>query len=160
MSPARHRQTATPRPPLCRWLAPHVVAVEELIFDITSADLGEILWQHVLPPAAPVLRSATIAWPGSLGCHVPPPHLPALTHLSLGPDTSVTLMDRLPNHLVDLPALQEFQLLDGALPDLGEPPAPWLPPTVTLLLLDGAGLRSLAPALVGLPRLRRCAAAG
>lgn len=161
---------------LCRWLEPRLPAVEELSFTLRCGEqhLGSscmLSCEKLLKPSAagpaaarPALRALSVEWPGPVLLDV---------GLGLGPTAGLTSLVYscqllhvmrwgidlgYPNHHL-LPPLQKFAFSDGSL-DSGWPlQLPWLPPSLTLLSLDGASVRELPPLLAHLPALRRCAGA-
>lgn len=106
--------------------------------------------------AATRLSLLCIAWPGAwpiclgdVAAHAPR----SLTRLVFWPGTTVTVAGELhPGHLQ---ALRNFELADCTLSfSSAKDEAAWLPPSLTLLHLAGAGLQRLPPVLGRLPALR------
>ncbi len=162
-------QVSVPCRRRCRWLAPRAAAVEELFFAAVAEEPANPNHYTLLavpkllfsccPADAPLpLAKLSIEWPeavllgGPRGA-LPLPLLAHLRKLALPAVGRLDIGERIPASL----ALSDFGLCGGTLWGRDAAlAAPWLPPSVTALFLESAGLRALPPVLTHLPRLRRC----
>lgn len=162
-SPTRRPTRACPQR---RWLIPRLPSVEELNWQLRCSNPlsprclpGLILPQA--PDSAPLpLARLSVCWSGfAIFELLYPSQLASLTrlHFLQGTTLGAGAVSREGVHgMHSLPALKEFALTDGSL--AGSPEAlgkPWLPPTLTSLILGNAGVRELPGVLRHLPKLRR-----
>lgn len=116
-------------------------------------------------PALRKLAKLSVEWPEAVeldeALMAARPAFRGLRKLAFPAVGRLEVWSRLP-----LPSLTDFSLADGTLAGMASTPearhailaAPWLPPTLTQLYLESAGLRALPAVLDHLPRLRRRAA--
>jgi hypothetical protein len=123
----------------------------------TLLAVPKLLFSCCPPDTTLPLAKLSIEWPeavllgGPRGA-LPLPLLARLRKLALPAVGRVDVAEPLPASL----ALTDFGLAGGTLWGRADAlAAPWLPPSVTALFLESAGLRALPPVLAHLPRLRR-----